>query len=763
MNDRFEELRENTARQQGEFRPELLRLKAPRDRERFLALLQLPGMALDDTLEAQLVELVKSLHPSKRFTHAESLAAARAHLGGCPPEEYGVWVYYPWANRLVHLLDEEEFVLVRTDRNRNKITREEQATLATKRIGVIGLSVGQSVSLTMAAERSFGEIRLADFDSLELSNLNRIRSGVHRLGSNKAVNVAREIAQLDPFLKVTCFTDGLTRENMDAFFTKGGTLDLLVEECDSVDIKILARQKAKSLRIPVVMDMSDRGCIDVERFDLEPDRRIMHGWIDHLDLDAAARPMTNEEKVPFMLPIVGMDTLSPRLKASVIELGHTVTTWPQLASAVILGGAVVGDVARRVLLGAPIASGRTFVDIEALFPGAPTPPTPQIPEVTFDVAAIVERIEKDLPVQGKDLPDDLFIELVQAGALAPSAGNMQPWRFMAHGDAVLVVHHTPSSASVWDPDHLIAHIALGTCVENIVLQAERSGHRTEVVASPLPGVPELAAAIRVIMNGGGGSDVHELADLIGKRCTDRTLRPSEPSLLPGVKRSMEAIRAIPGCEGHLLEDRSLMQELGGICGEVEKLRVLNPIGHREFFQHELRWTTGEAERTRDGLDIATLEMRESDVVGLRIASDPATMALVDQWQAGKGFERFSQLALDAATAVVLVSVEGNEPKDRLLGGRAVERFWLAANKASLSVHPISAPIFLAHAARVGGPGIRPKEIEALHHLEERFRRVWALGDRIPLFMMRISPGGTPSARALRKPLTELILQHVKAY
>ncbi|HRF79656.1 MAG TPA: hypothetical protein PL070_06180, partial [Flavobacteriales bacterium] len=94
------------------------------------------------------------------------------------PLAYGVWVFYPWADRLVHLLDEPEFALVRTDRNRNKITREEQAELATKKVGVIGLSVGQSVSLTLALERSFGEIRLADFDTLELSNLNRIRSGV---------------------------------------------------------------------------------------------------------------------------------------------------------------------------------------------------------------------------------------------------------------------------------------------------------------------------------------------------------------------------------------------------------------------------------------------------------------------------------------------------------------------------------------------------------------------------------------------------------
>ncbi len=31
----------------------------------------------------------------------------------------------------------------------------------------------------MAMERSFGELRIADYDVLELTNLNRIRTGVH--------------------------------------------------------------------------------------------------------------------------------------------------------------------------------------------------------------------------------------------------------------------------------------------------------------------------------------------------------------------------------------------------------------------------------------------------------------------------------------------------------------------------------------------------------------------------------------------------------
>jgi molybdopterin/thiamine biosynthesis adenylyltransferase len=346
-------------------RPEFFRLSSGPDRERMAALLERePRTVVFDQLHSQLTELVRSLNPSVRFAKEELDAAVQAHLMGVPAAEYGVWVYYPWSFRLVHLLDEAEFALVRTDRNRNKITREEQAILATKKVGVIGLSVGQSVSLTMALERSFGEIRLADFDTLELSNLNRIRSGVHEMGVPKVINTAREIAELDPFLKVTCFLDGVTKENIDRFFVEGGKLDMLVEECDSVDIKIIARQKAKSLRIPVVMDTSDRGLIDVERFDLEPDRPMLHGLLEGLDLSVVERQMTNQEKLPFMGKIVGLETISTRMKDSLPELGRTILTWPQLASGVVLGGALVSDVHRRIMTGDFTASGRWWMDIE---------------------------------------------------------------------------------------------------------------------------------------------------------------------------------------------------------------------------------------------------------------------------------------------------------------------------------------------------------------------------------------------------------------
>ena len=66
------------------------------------------------------------------------------------------------------------------------IPRAEQRRLAELRVGVVGLSVGHSTALTLALEGVGGELRLADFDTLALSNLNRLRTGLHVDGGGTA-------------------------------------------------------------------------------------------------------------------------------------------------------------------------------------------------------------------------------------------------------------------------------------------------------------------------------------------------------------------------------------------------------------------------------------------------------------------------------------------------------------------------------------------------------------------------------------------------
>ena len=149
---------------------------------------------------------------------------------------------------------------------------------------------------------------------------------------------------------------------MDEFFDN---IDLLVEVCDGLEIKIKSRLKARELKIPVVMDTNDRGMIDIERFDLEPKREILHGLISEEQI-AKLDKLNPQEKLALIMKIVSFENTSERLKLSMNEIGKTITTWPQLASSVMIGAGSCADTCRRILLNQGVKSGRYYMDINTI-------------------------------------------------------------------------------------------------------------------------------------------------------------------------------------------------------------------------------------------------------------------------------------------------------------------------------------------------------------------------------------------------------------
>ncbi|HMN06304.1 MAG TPA: Rv1355c family protein [Flavobacteriales bacterium] len=746
----------NNGEQSAAYRPQFFRL--PGQTQELAGLLKTtPKVRVHDQILAQLKELMKSLNPAIRFTPDSLQEAIAKHLGNKPLSEYGVWVYYPWSQTLVHLLDQEEFALVRTDRNRNKITREEQVVLGTKKIGVIGLSVGQSVSLTMALERTFGEIRLADFDTLDLSNLNRIRSGTHNLGQNKAVITAREIAEIDPFLHVVCFTDGLTVENMDSFFTDGGTLDLLVEECDSVDIKILARQKAKALGIPVVMDMSDRGCLDVERFDLEPDRPIMHGWIDHLDLEAASRPMSAEEKVPYMLPITGMETLSPRMKASVIELGQTISTWPQLATSVVLGGALTGDVVRRIALDQFHASGRWHVDLDELIadqapPAAPSQVGPPQQEAPLPPPDAVDLQLGPARPGAVELEQALVGQLTEAGCRAPSAGNWQPWHYAWHGRRLFLYHDKGRSRSFWDPDQESAFLGLGASVENVVQKAHSMGLEVAISLLPLGTGHPLVGVFEFHYGAVEGAEPHtatNLAAYIDKRHTNRSLGLAKPLDVDAVAAIRAQLDMDPQYQGHWLQAPEDMQRLAALYAQAERIRLMHPEGHREHFVRVLRWTREEALRQGNGVDIAGYALPPMAEAALKVMSDPRAMDLTRSWNGGQGLGLLPAWAIGSSPAAVLFTVDGAGPQRVMNAGRALQRAWLTATAHDIAVQPMSAMLQVTGKWAQDPAALAPLDQPLAEKMQAQLADLFQLDGQHPLLLLRLFNPSAPATRSHR--------------
>ena len=501
-----------------------------------------------DHIDSQLAELVETRAPDRKWSGDALRQAALAQAGG-DLEGYGTWVHYPWSRRLVHVLPESEFEELRTSRNQNKITRAEQEKLRRLRVAVAGLSVGQATAVTLALEGIGNVFHLADFDTLALSNMNRLRAGVRRIGVNKAVLTAREIYEINPYAVVTVFEAGVTDGTLEAFFGDP-PIDLLFEECDDLKMKVRLREEARRRRIPVLMETSDRGLFDVERFDLEPARSLFHGLAGDLKAEELAG-MSTYEKVPIVLAIIGGKTMSKRMAASLVDIDATLKTWPQLASAVALGGAVNADAARRIALGKFEQSGRFYVDLEylvsetALRTGeylakvAPAPIHRNAPEL----AAGSER-RVDVPATLK--------ELVRLAALAPSGGNCQPWHFVVRGDVLECRVDAERAATFLDFRRNATHLAFGALAENLRLGAGRMGLGALLRPFPDDGDPLLALEVTL---GGPAEPMGELdralAAQIELRTTNRRIA-ERAEARPEDLAWLAQLAADGGCELHWL-------------------------------------------------------------------------------------------------------------------------------------------------------------------------------------------------------------------
>ena len=735
-------------------RPEIL---ADNDREKIEA--RKRTAVLCDTIDEQLAELAETRNADRKLTAKEREREIAKILAGRTADSFGTWVHFPWSNRLVHVLPEAEFFELRTSRNRNKITQREQAVLASLTVGVAGLSVGQATALTLALEGVGGVMRLADFDRLSLSNMNRLRAGVHEIGLRKTTIVARAIYELNPYAKLELFDEGITDENIGRFMD---SLDFLFEECDDLKMKVRLREEARRRRIAVLMETSDRGMMDVERFDLEPERALFHGLAG--DLDAASlEGLTTYEKVPIVLAIVGTKTMSRRAAASMIDIDATLKTWPQLGSAVALGSAVNTDVARRIALGKFRASGRYFVDLEQIV-------ADEAPQGALHAVSAVSEETEAPPVETRPtrsttgaIPLATIEKLVHVASLAPSGGNCQPWRFRLKNDVLQCIHDEDRSRTLLDFEHRATYAAFGALAENLRLAAASLGVGLDLRRFPdakdshlvceakLGGEPATLSAL--------DKELYSQAEL---RVTNRRLSKRSP-LRDEDAAKLKRIASESGAELRLLTEHESLEAIGNVLGMTDRLRLMSPVMHREMMG-ELRWSRSDALRTRDGLDLATLELTATDEAGMRLISDWTVMEVVKEVEGGHGLAKATQKSIASASAVGLVSFPRYGAKSardaHFSGGVAMQRVWLAANCLGYAFQPMTALIYLfARLEDGGGIGLDERERAELMQLRTRFRSIFELDGSsrdAEVMLFRLAIADPPSARSLRRHVHEVL-------
>lgn len=128
--------------------------------------------------------------------------------------------------------------------------KEKQLLLKSKTVLVIGaggLGSPVSINLTVAG---VGEIRICDFDVIEMSNLNRqLLHNKQRIGMKKALSAKQTLEAYNENVKITAIPEKLTSDNIKDI---AENVDIIVDCLDNFDTRYIVNEYALNKRIPVV-------------------------------------------------------------------------------------------------------------------------------------------------------------------------------------------------------------------------------------------------------------------------------------------------------------------------------------------------------------------------------------------------------------------------------------------------------------------------------------------------------------------------------
>ncbi|MCK4257904.1 MAG: HesA/MoeB/ThiF family protein [Halanaerobiales bacterium] len=143
---------------------------------------------------------------------------------------------------------------------------ETQEKLKNTTVFVAGAGGSGSPIITQLALLGVGKIRICDFDTVDLSNLNRqflhCVSEESRLGQQKAVSAKKTVHYINPHVEVEIFQEKITADNIDEIV---GDAAIIMDSVDKIETKFVLSKCAIRKNIPHLfygmMDINSFACI----------------------------------------------------------------------------------------------------------------------------------------------------------------------------------------------------------------------------------------------------------------------------------------------------------------------------------------------------------------------------------------------------------------------------------------------------------------------------------------------------------------------
>jgi hypothetical protein len=212
-----------------------------------------------------------------------------------------------------------------------------------------------------------------------------------------------------------------------------------------------------------------------------------------------------------------------------------------------------------------------------------------------------------------------------------------------------------------------------------------------------------------------------------------------------------------GCHVTWLTDRASIRGISKLVAAADRVRFECAEFHAELFR-QLRLTPGEAERTRDGLDLRTLGLPSGGGLLLRsLRSWPLVQAL-NHIGLSRMLTLSSAVLVRKSGALGALTVTAPANAAFFEAGRALERLWLTATELGLSLHPLgSLPIFVGHHELLGGRSLDVRHARLAVCLSRDLHDVLpAIRGQTLVMIFRLGTSTARPVRSFRRTVEEVM-------
>lgn len=588
----------------------------------------------------------------------------------------------------------EDYHLDAFSRNIGFLSRSDMAILRNKRVAIPGLGGVGGIHLITHIRTGFTNFNISDFDYFDVANSNRqYGAKVSNFKKPKLDSMIKEALEVNPFLNINSFPEGINVNNVDQFLEG---VDVLIDSLDVfvIELRILLYKKAREKGIPIVTAAPLGFGTSVLCF--SPTKGL--SFEEYFGI---TKDLPESEKFVRFIAGVAPKALHAQY-VDKLSLQPLIKKVPSLGAGCQFAATAACAMSTKIILdrkGVRYAPAYFTVDpyLQTMKKGTVyggfKNPIQKIKVYILRKLVSSLRLERNLPpeipeiqFEGQNIPSKVMEYIIQAGVQAPSGENTQPWFFSINNNSITIKINPKGDTSFFNIQQRAALLSSGAVIENIKIAASVFGLACDIEFNERDLLESLEVATIKLKNTNLKRDA--LFRSIWERCTNRK-QYSRKKLEPFVFKEIQKIaQEFPGVNLTVVEDRLKLKELKSALVKIGIARTENPLVH-EFLNYHIRPTFKIAQEEKTGFPLNNLEAGVAGNFFLKATKSWSVMNLLNKIGFSKVLASKIEEGIINCGACILITVPDNSALQYVKGGQALERIWLKLAEMGISTQPMT--------------------------------------------------------------------------